>query len=156
MLKLDLSSGPRWLDLGSGVRLRVEPLTTAVMLAARNDPAIQAATKKTDGAETNGETAPSDEDIALIVAKAVARIVVTEWEGVGDADGQPLPVTPEGLDALLDIWPLFEAFQSRYIARGMMLEQEKNASSPLPNGTSAGARTFAGPAGKSARTARKH
>jgi len=27
---------------------------------------------------------------------------VKDWEGVGDADGEPLPVTPAGLDALLE------------------------------------------------------
>ena len=35
MLRLDLTTEPRWLDLGHGVRLRVAPLTTALMVAAR-------------------------------------------------------------------------------------------------------------------------
>lgn len=40
MIRLDLSREPRWLDLGHGVRLRVGPLTTALMAAARSDPTV--------------------------------------------------------------------------------------------------------------------
>ena len=122
MLRLNLSNEPRWLNLGHGVRLLVEPLTTAIMLAARSDPTILEATK---GAEaTDGE---SNDDLARIVAKAVARVVVKDWEGVGDEDGKPLPLTPEGVDALLELWPIFEAFQTRYIAGALILDAEKNA-----------------------------
>jgi hypothetical protein len=80
--------------------------------------------------------------------------VVTGWAGVGDADGNPVPVTPEGIDALLDIWPVFEAFQTRCLAPHLMLDAEKNASAPSPNGTSAGATATAKPAKARARTAR--
>ena len=121
MLRLNLSNEPSWLDLGHGVRLLAEPLTTAVMLAARSDPAILAATQVAEGEDT-----PSNDDLARIVAKAVARIVVHDWEGVGDAEGKPLSVTPDGIDALLEIWPIFEAFQTRYIARALILDAEKN------------------------------
>jgi len=121
MLRLNLSNEPSWLDLGHGVRLFVEPLTTAVMLAARSDPAILAATQVAEGEDT-----PSNDDLARIVAKAVARIVVHDWEGVGDAEGKPLSVTPDGIDALLEIWPIFEAFQTRYIAGALILDAEKN------------------------------
>jgi len=121
MLRLRLSTEPEWLDLGHGVRLFVEPLTTAVMLAARSDPAILAATQVAEG-----EDSPSNDDLARIVAKAVARIVVQDWEGVGDAEGKPLSVTPDGIDALLEIWPIFEAFQTRYIAGALILDAEKN------------------------------
>lgn len=120
MLRLNLSTEPRWLDLGHGVRLLVEPLTTAIMLAARGDPTIVAAAGDADGSASN-------EDLARIVAKAVARIVVKDWEGVGDEDGQPLPLTPEGIDALLELWPIFEAFQTKYIAGALILDAEKNA-----------------------------
>ena len=120
MLLLNLSTEPRLLDLGHGVRLLVEPLTTAIMLAARSDTTIIAA------AEDSGGSASND-DLARIVAKAVARIVVKDWEGMGDEDGKPLPLTPEGIDALLELWPIFEAFQTRYIAGALILDAEKNA-----------------------------
>ncbi len=121
MLRLRLSTEPEWLDLGHGVRLFVEPLTTAVMLAARSDPAIMAATQNQEI-----EDSASNDDLARIVAKAVARIVVQDWDGVGDAEGEPLPVAPDGIDALLEIWPIFEAFQTRYIAGALILDAEKN------------------------------
>ena len=107
MLRLDLTAEPRWLDLGHGVRLLVAPLTTALMVAARSDAAIEAL-----------PATASDEERALAFAKAIARIAVTDWEGVGDADGNPVPVTPEGIDALLEVWPIFEAFQAAYVAEG--------------------------------------
>jgi hypothetical protein len=143
MLRLDLARTPHWLDLGHGVRLHVEPLTSALMMAARADPAVEALP---EGA--------GNEALALAMAKAVARRAVLDCEGVGDAEGRPLPVTPDGVDALLEVWPIFEAFQLLYVAKGLVLEQEKNASAPSPNGTSAGATATARPARRRARTAR--
>ena len=144
MLKLSLSNKPTWLDLGHDVRLQLLPLTTALMVAARNDPAIA-------GLDENA----SDEESALVFAKALGRIAITDWEGVGDENGDPVAVTPEGINALLDVWPLFETFQTDYVASGLLLDQEKNVSSPLPSGPSAGARDIARPARKSAKPARK-
>jgi hypothetical protein len=143
MLRLNLARESYWLDLGHGVRLHVEPLTTALMMAARADPAVEALP----------ETAGQDQ-LALAMAQAVARHAVLDWECVGDAEGRPLPVTPEGVDALLEVWPIFEAFQLGYVAKGLVLEQEKNVSAPSPNGTSAGASATARPARRRARTAR--
>lgn len=144
MLTLDLTNAPRWLDLLPGVRLKLRPLTTALMVSARADPAV--------------ETLPPEattEELALAMAKAVARRAVLDWEGVGDADGNPVGVTPEGIDALLEIWPIFEAFQLTYVSKGLLLEQEKNASAPLPSGSSAGARATARRARGRALTARQ-
>ena len=85
MLRLDLTSEPRWLDLGHGVRLRAAPLTTALMVASRSDAAVEALP----------DTA-SDEERALVFAKAIARRAVTELggrrrrrrqPGAGDARG---------------------------------------------------------------------
>ena len=58
-------------------------------------------------------------------------------------------------DALLDVWPIFEAFQLTYVSKGLLLEQEKNASALSPTGPSAGASDTAKPARKPARTARR-
>ena len=144
MLKLDLSNEPAWMDLGYGVRVHLRPLTTALMVAARNDPAVQ------DLAED-----AMDEESALAFAKALARVAILDWEGVGYANSQPIDPSPEAIDALLDLWPLFEAFQTGYVAKGLMLEQEKNDSSPLPTGSSVGATDTATPATGRVRTARK-
>jgi hypothetical protein len=144
MLKLNLSNKPAWIDLGHDVRLQLLPLTTALMVAARSDPAI------TELPEDVG-----DEKSALVFAKALGRLAIIDWEGVGDKNGDPVAVSPDGIDALLDIWPLFEVFQTKYIAGGLLLDQEKNVSSLLPNGPSAGAMDIVRPAQKPAKPARK-
>ena len=144
MLKLDLSNKPAWLDLGHGVRVLLGPLTTAMMVAARNDPAIAALPEDA-----------TDEESALAFAKALARVAILDWEGVGDANSQPIEPSAEAIDALLDLWPLFEAFQTKYVAKGLVLDQEKNVSPPLPTGSSAGAGTTAKRAREPAMPARK-
>ena len=142
MIRLNLTATPQWLDLAPGLRLLVGPLTTALMVSARADPAIEALA---EGA--------SQEALALAMAKAVARRAVLDWEGVGDDAGNIVPVTPEGIDALLEIWPVFEAFQTMYVAKGLILDAEKNVSAPSPTGPSAGATGIARPAQGAALTA---
>jgi hypothetical protein len=144
MLRLNLARTPYWLDLGLGVRVRVEPLTTALMVAARSDPAIR-----------NLSAGTPDDEIAVIFGRVLAERAILDWEGVGDADGNPAAVSPESIAALLDIWPIFERFQMGYVARGLELEQEKNASAPSPNGSTAGAKGTAPRARKPAKPARK-
>ena len=142
MIRLNLTATPQWLHLAPGLRLLVGPLTTALMVSARADIAI----------ESLPETA-STEELALAMAKAVARRAILDWEGVGDADGNAVPVSPEGIDALLEIWPVFEPFQTGYVAKGLILDAEKNVSAPSPSGLSAGATGIAPPAKRAARTA---
>ncbi|NBO20794.1 MAG: hypothetical protein EBU97_02335 [Rhodobacteraceae bacterium] len=143
MIRLDLSSEPRWLDLGHGVRLKLLPLSTAIMVATRSDPLVQ---------DLDPETCTDER--AAIFAGALARRAVLDWEGVGDADGNPQPVSPEGIDALMSLWPIFEAFNLLYVSRGMLLDAEKNGSAPLPIGTSEGATPIARPAMPNVPTAR--
>ena len=141
MIRIQLSPEPQWLDLGHGVRLQLLPLTTALMVATRSDPAVQAL-----------EADASNDARAAVFAGALARRAVADWEGVGDEDGNPLPVTPEGINALLSLWPIFEAFNLQYVSRGMLLDAEKNGSAPLQTGTSVGATATARPATPSRRT----
>ncbi len=142
MILMNLTATPQWLDLAPGLRLLVGPLTTALMVSARADPAIEALP---EGA--------SQEALALAMAKAVARRAVLDWEGVGDDEGNAVSVTPEGIDALLEIWPVFEAFQTMYVANGLILDAEKNVSAPSPTGPSAVATDTARPAKLPAPTA---
>ena len=114
------------------------------MVATRSDPAVEALPEEA-----------SDEERALAFAKALARRALLDWEGVGDADGNVITPSPQAIDALLDIWPIFEAFQLVYVSKGLLLEQEKNVSAPSPTGPLAGATATARPARKPARTARR-
>ncbi|SEN64259.1 hypothetical protein SAMN04488003_12414 [Loktanella fryxellensis] len=142
MIRLNLTATPEWLDLAPGLRLLVGPLTTALMVSARADSAIE---ELPEGA--------TQEALALAMAKAVARRAVLDWEGVGDAMGTIVPVTPEAIDALLEIWPIFEAFQTLYVAKGLILDVEKNVFAPSPTGPSAMATGIAPPARAPAPTA---
>ena len=135
MIRLNLTTEPRWIDLLPGLMIRVAPITTSIMAAARSDVSL----------DTLDADAPK-EVLAVAMAQAVARMVITEWSGVGDAEGIDLPVTPEGIDALLNIWPVFEAFQEKALGPHLVLDAEKNGSAPSPNGTSAGATSIADPA----------
>ena len=112
MLTLDLTNTPQWHDLVPGVRAELRPLTTALMVATRSDPAVEAVAEEA-----------SDEERAVAFAKALARRAVLAWEGIGDADGNAIEPTPEAIDALLDIWPIFEAFQMTYVSNSLLLEQ---------------------------------
>ena len=64
-------------------------------------------------------------------------------------------MTPERIDALLEVWPLFESFQTKYVNSGFLFDAEKNVPPLLPDGNSAGAVTIAKPAKGRAQTARK-
>jgi hypothetical protein len=142
MIRLNLTATPQWLDLAPGLRLLVGPLTTALMVSARADMASE-----------NLPEAASTVELVLALAHAVARRAILDWEGVGDEDGNVIAVTPEGIDALLEIWPVFEAFQTGYVAKGLILDAEKNVSAPSPSGPSAGASGIAPHARARARTA---
>ncbi len=144
MLILDLSNDPRWHELAPGVRVQLRPLTTALMVATRSDPDVEAVPDGT-----------SDEERALIFAKALARRAVLDWEGVGDADGNAIAPSPDAIDARLDMGPIFVAFQLVYVSKGLLLEKEKNVSAPSPSGPSAGATAIARPVRKPAKTARR-
>ncbi len=124
---------PYWLDLLPGVRLRLRPITVAAIIAARQ--AAAEAMKTPDGQEIFVGSAA--------FTRSIARWGILEWEGVGDADGAPVPPTPEHIDALLEHWQAFDAVDRLYVAPALIGIDEKNASSLSPNGTSAGAKPIA-------------
>jgi hypothetical protein len=144
MLTLDLTNEPRWHDLAPGVRVQLRPLTTSLMVVTRSDPVVEAVPEDA-----------TDEERAVAFAKALARRAVLAWEGIGDAEGNAIDPSPDAVDALLDIWPIFEAFQLTYVSKGLLLEQEKNVSASSPSGPSAGASATAKRAKRPAKTARR-
>ncbi|MGD9507712.1 MAG: hypothetical protein AB7I59_02200 [Geminicoccaceae bacterium] len=118
MIRLDLKCLPHWLDLGHGVRVQVLPCTTALVMAAR-------AAQRRDPDVPDASQALGDRTASFL--KNLGRLAIEAWEGVGDAAGEPTAVTPEGIDALLDLWPIAEAFERLYLGPALLLDAEKNA-----------------------------
>ncbi len=111
MITLNLKRENYWLDLPHGVRLFLRPATTALVMAARIE-----ALKEAGDAATRSTT----------LIKKLAELAVLGWEGVGDKEGKPIEVTPEGVIALMDLWPIAEAFERLYLGPALVVEEEKN------------------------------
>ena len=120
MIRLCLKSEPYWLDLLPSVRLKVRPFGTALFFAA------QSAMVRVD---TEGETASEVIDALRGVAfiKALARLSIIAWEGIADDKGAPAPLTPDAVEALMEIWQAAAAFERIYARPIAEIEAEKNA-----------------------------
>ncbi len=142
MQRLNLTHDLEWIDLPRDVRVQVQPVTTALIYAARRDPAIAAL--------------PADADqelVALVMGQSIARLSIVEWDGVGNEDGEVIDPTPEAISALMDIWPLCQSFMRQCVDPVFTAETEKKESAPSPSGSSAGAPPTATPAVNPAPTA---
>lgn len=143
MIRLNLSQGPRWISLGYGVELQVEPLTAVTLKIAGNDPRIE------------GLAPDIDPDVRFAhLTNVVAELAITDWRGVGDVDGNPLPVTPKAVAALMAVPQLHRAFSNDFVAPAFLVVAEKNVFAPSLNGTSAAGEITARPASESVTPAR--
>ena len=122
MLTLDLPVEPYWLDLPRDVRVEIRPVTTAVMAAAqagsaRRLGALRAASEDLDPDMARG--------LAFLV-KALARHAVLAWEGIGDASGKPLPLSPDAVERLMDLDDIAAAFWDRATSPVVAVAAEGN------------------------------
>lgn len=106
MLTLSIPTEPSWINLPQEVRLRIRPITTAVVAAAQAASLREAEELRDSGDPTGLDL--TDPDVAkglgfALMVKALARYAVLEWEGVGYASGEPLPCTPENVARLMDL-----------------------------------------------------
>lgn len=141
MLRLQLTNTTRWIELVPGVKIEVLPMGTSLVSRAQ-------ARLRAD--RTEGDTTPVPRSS---FALAIAQEAVIDWTGVGDEAGRPLAVSPAGVMALMEVFPVHTAFERLYVAPGLVLAEEGNVSAPLPSGTSAGALPIAKRARAAATTA---
>ena len=134
MLRISFTTEPFWLDLPHGVRLLLRPPGTAVILAAGTDLAASAAASHVSGPGDEPDaddpaqqptSVPADGG-RLAFTCAVARAAILDWEGVADAAGTPLPVSPRAIDALMTHWPVFAAFERLYVQPALLAVAEGN------------------------------
>ncbi len=123
MIRLELKREPYWLDLAPGVRIRVRPCTTALVMAAR-------ASIPVEGDDDNAR--------GVGMLRALAQAAIIDWEGISDEAGDAVAPTAERIDALLDLYPVFRTFETTYFLPALVLDEEKNVSAPAPHGTCMG------------------
>lgn len=160
-MRLNLKPGPERYELAPGIAIIARPALSEVIEEAKGDDSLFAYAEEMrelvgDSDEKGEVTAAmirSRGKVGLIFAKAVARAVIEEWEGVEDPDGSPAPVSGDRVDAFLDVPALYNAFTEVYLGRWLTVQAEKNDSAPSQNGTSAAAQTTAVPAPSDAETA---
>lgn len=132
MFRLNLTSEPRWLGLGAGVRVEVLPFGTEVETRAQDMP-------EDIRAGLTGDKAAKE--MALI--KAFGRAAIIGWTGIEVEGRTEKGPWPEGIDALLALSPFGRAFADQYLYPALLAVAEKNAFAPPPHGTSATAETIA-------------
>lgn len=156
MIRLGNGKQPRRMTLGAGVAVTVKPLTFALYRAAVHSAERQAREVASElglieAAGGSIADIPSPHDAEgmrglrdQFLLQALARHAIAAWEGIGDADGAPAPVTPETIDALIRDHPLLaERFEVEYLREITEWIAEGNASGAAPTGTSAAAPTTA-------------
>ena len=136
MIRLNPTKDLQTLDLGFGVEVTVRPMTSAIFAAARVDPAVPLL--KADSEDESGEGA-TKEVVTVALVKAIARRTIVSWDGIGDAEGNPVDPSPEWIGLLLDQWAIYEAFNAKFVGKFLLLRDEGNGFAPLLNGTSGGA-----------------
>lgn len=165
MIKLGTApKEPLRLPLGAGAVITYRPMTAidreAALAASRRffeEAKAGLAAFSRYGVETKSEWA-EDSDLTLGVASLVNLVemalrVFVSWEGIGDADGKPLPLTRENIAALLRE-PLYNTIVQEAITRpALEMDLEGNGFAPSPNGAREGAATTAQDAPDSARLA---
>lgn len=150
-----------WLTLPCGVQIDV---------AAIDRPMVRAARRAVRKFIADNQDMPADEladETADLFSATLIRLGLRGWKGLGDVAGKPIgKPTTETVDAFLADPLLFDQADAAYVLPWAEGTQEKNGSSPSPNGISTGAtraKTIAGsparrPKGsgaKNVRTARK-
>jgi hypothetical protein len=93
MLKLSINREPFWLDLLPGARVKFRPVAVAAILVAR----IVAA----EVLRAGGDDATVRAGVAF--TRSLAQSGIAAWEGIGDADGNPVEPTKETIDAALEV-----------------------------------------------------
>lgn len=159
MLRVALETEPYWIDYDAGTRIRVRPLNAVVHRAClhRGARAIQDITDAGDTLASIGfpvdlEEMQDDPSLAsgvshVVYGQSLARSGLIAWEGVSDAEGNDLPLTPENINRFMLMPGVCDWFVERYTRAHNQMVAEGNASGAVSNGISATAPTTAANAG---------
>jgi len=138
MLKLNLRKKDYWITLPGQVKVKVKPISTALMSAAQMM-ALDAYRVQLESGELNDVSDTLRKGLSeSMLIKSLAQISIIEWEGVLQADSDdPAPVNDHTVSQLMDIWLIAQDFLKQYVVQFKLLVTEGNVSAPAATGTSA-------------------
>ena len=160
-IRLGLPREPRWLDLAGTARVLVRPATTALISAAQHAAMAEADAIRAGqegliaaGADVDGLDLDDPHIVAGLahdlMVRALAKYLVTDWDGVFDAEGKALAFDPKLLPQLMAIEDVAAAFWKHVLEPERRRVLEGNGFAPSPNGISAGAPDIAAAASRDA------
>ena len=131
LVHLDLSTGDRWTTLIAGFEILHGPVTSAILSEAGHATHLPVVEAPAEPPEAGVESR------VVAITRFIARSVIRDWRGVvDDATGEPLAVSPAAIDAVMDIFPIFRAFNERVIDARIRIDREKKDLPTLQSGTS--------------------
>lgn len=136
MLQLKIAAQPEWLEPAHGVRVKMLPPSTPVIVEARR---ISAGLMQAHGVEIDDDGVGHMGQALFVMTAAYVAAGALEWEGVADENGSPAQtLTPDQVVSLLGQDPdIFDFFDRGYAGEVYALMSEKKGSSPSPSGSSA-------------------
>lgn len=140
-------------DSSPAIRVQFAPIGRIALRAAKRAASACYAGLSLD----DNQPLPTDviEQAGDALSDSLLRSGIIGWEGVGDQNGEPAPLTPENLDLFLSDPSRWEMLDSAYVRPFMLRELEKNVSSLSRNGISAGAMPARDTANRSVRRSGK-
>ena len=137
----------RVIDLLGGVKLTVRPRTSGLEAAATSEATrrVAAIQREADDQASAGQpldaTGFNGANEAAInglfwqyQTEALLRLATVSWEGVGDAEGSPLPLSADACAAFAAVPSLAGAFRAAYDESTLMQVAEGNGSAPTSDG----------------------
>lgn len=164
MLRLSTRREPAWIELPAvGARIRMRPVTTAVLTAARAEASKRLAAQRKEadaaveagmpGDPTGPNAANPNWQIGLLqqyLAEALLRYGAEAWEGVVGEDGAPLPIDAASAEAFAQHEAAARHFLDAVLAPIEAVTAEGNGSAPSSAGGSDGGAAIAMDAAKAA------
>lgn len=135
MLQLKVAAKPEWMEPAHGVRVKMLPPSTPVIVEARR---ISHGLMLAHGVEMGDDGVGHMGQALFVMTSAYVAAGALEWEGVADDSGASAQtLTPDQVVNLLSQEPeIFDFFDKGYASEVYALMSEKKGSSPSPSGSS--------------------
>jgi len=116
-----------WCEYMGGVKVKVRPMSRSTFRRLRKEATTKEARMDERGRRVEEERVDEER-----LDRELYRYMIEDWSGIVDGDGEPVPCTPEMVDAVCDRLPNFAAWVAEE-ANGMELKAMEKKDTALKN-----------------------